>query len=229
MQTNTIDQNEIAKFEKMAAEWWDPHGKFKPLHQINPLRISYINQHIDVNGKNILDIGCGGGLLCEPLTRMGAKVTGIDASEKNINIASLHAKEHQLEIDYRTGDIENLEEEFDIILNMEVVEHVADVALFLQHSARLLKPGGLIFLSTINRTIKAYMLAIVGAEYVMRWLPRGTHDWKKFLTPAELASHLRASNVKIEEIKGMSYNLLNNSWHLSEDIDVNYILIGRKM
>jgi 2-polyprenyl-6-hydroxyphenyl methylase/3-demethylubiquinone-9 3-methyltransferase len=237
---STIDDAEIEKFEKMAEDWWNPDGPFKPLHALNPLRIQFIRdqliQHFQrgdplkptpLRGLTILDIGCGGGLLCEPMTRLGAMVTGVDAADRNIDIARTHAQRMELSIDYRCAAAEDLAAEglaFDVVLNMEVVEHVAEVDLFLNAAARLVRPGGLMIVATLNRTAKSYALAIVGAEYIMRWLPVGTHDWLKFVRPSELARSLRTANMKIETLTGLTYNPLKETWSLNErDLDVNYI------
>jgi len=247
METNknksTASAQEIARFTAMAEAWWDPNGKFKPLHQINPLRIGYIRdlicQHHNrdpkgakpLKGMNILDIGCGGGLLCEPMRRLGAIVTGIDAGARNITIAKLHAEQSSLDINYYHQLPENLaktEGAFDIVLNMEVVEHVTDVDAFLQASASLVKPGGLMVLSTINRTLKAFVLAKVGAEYILRWLPIGTHDWRKFVKPSELVHGLEPYGMDITDITGMVYNPLKDTWSLSEDLNVNYLVSAIK-
>lgn len=245
-QGTTIDPEEVARFSAIAAQWWDPNGKFKPLHIINPLRVGYIRQQVmshfgmaehnqpePFKGLRLLDIGCGGGLLSEPMARLGAEVTAIDASEKNIKTASVHAIESGLQIDYRCTTAEALAEEerhFDVVLNMEVIEHVADVALFMEKSSALLKPGGMMVLSTLNRTRKAYALAIVGAEYVLRWLPKGTHSWDKFLTPAEIMQYMQANGLTPDALMGMNMNPLTFRWSLSErDFDVNYLLVGRKL
>ena len=247
MKTNknisTASADEIARFTAMAESWWDPKGKFKPLHQINPVRIGYIRDLIcqnhnrdpkevePVNGMKLLDIGCGGGLLCEPMRRLGAKVTGIDAAAGNITIAKLHAEQSGLNIEYRHQLPENLAKTkgtFDIVLNMEVVEHVADVDAFLQASASLVKPGGIMVLSTINRTLKAFALAKVGAEYILRWLPIGTHDWRKFVKPSELARGLRPFGVDVTNVTGMVYNPLRDTWALSKDLSVNYLVSATK-
>lgn len=229
--TTTIDPSEIAKFEAMAEEWWDESGKFAPLHKFNPVRIDYIRNVIDakfgkMDGISLLDIGCGGGLLAEPLTRLGAHVTAIDASEKNITIASVHAEKSGLSIDYQATTAEALAakgEQFDVVLSMEVVEHVADVETFLNATASLVKPGGMLIVATLNRTIKSFAFAIVGAEYVLRWLPRGTHDWKKFLKPSEIEAILR-DTLTLKESKGASFNPLSNSWSLSNDLSINYMM-----
>ena len=244
-QTNHADSRdpaELEKFRRMAAEWWDPAGKFKPLHQFNPVRLEYIRdracEHFgrdrhamrSLEGLSLLDVGCGGGLLCEPMARRGATVTGIDAGARNIEIASVHAAESGLNIDYRAITAEDLladGEQFDMVLNMEVVEHVADPAAFLAVCARLVAPGGLTFAATLNRTPKAFALAIVGAEYVMRWLPRGTHDWRKFVKPSELVSGLEAGGIEMIELTGVVFNPLPGSWSRNRsDIDVNYMGVG---
>ncbi|WP_282604185.1 bifunctional 2-polyprenyl-6-hydroxyphenol methylase/3-demethylubiquinol 3-O-methyltransferase UbiG [Pelagibius sp. Alg239-R121] len=240
----SVDAAEIEKFSAIAAEWWDPAGKFRPLHQLNPTRLGYIRDHVAAHfgkdpaanqplaGLSILDIGCGGGLLSEPLTRLGARMTSIDAAEKNIGVASTHAAEAGLEIDYRHATAEDLAakgENFDVVLNMEVIEHVADVNSFSQAACALVKDGGATVASTLNRTPKSYLMAILGAEYLLRWLPRGTHDWRKFLRPSELTSLLRAQGMKVEDISGVVYNPLNESWRLSRrDLDVNYMLFATK-
>jgi len=241
----SIDPQEVEKFSAMAEAWWDPEGNFKPLHKFNPVRLEFLRDRLaamngtdplgdqPLKGLKILDIGCGGGLLCEPLTRLGAKMTGVDASEKNIKIASLHAQEMGLEIDYRHASAEELAaagEAFDAVLNMEVVEHVADVESFLSSCAKLVKPGGVMVLATLNRTAKSYALAIVGAEYILRWLPRGTHDWRKFLKPSEVAGVLRGADMEVREVTGVAYNPLNDSWRLApRDTDVNYMMVFGKL
>lgn len=242
---STASPEEVARFTAMAESWWDPKGKFRPLHQINPVRIGYIRDHVcahlerdplvnePLKGLRVLDIGCGGGLLCEPLSRLGAAVTGIDAGDKNIAIARLHAGQGGLAIDYRHVLPENMTTgagaDFDIVLNMEVIEHVADVDAFLKASASLLKPGGIMFLSTLNRTLKALALAKIGAEYILRWLPAGTHDWKKFVKPSELARGLRPHGVTITDLTGMIYKPIGDEWALSPgDLDVNYLAVAVK-
>lgn len=240
----SVDPLEIEKFSAIAAEWWDPSGKFKPLHQLNPTRLGYIRDHSarqfgkdplaekPLSGLSILDIGCGGGLLSEPLCRLGADVTAIDAAEKNIKTASTHAAEGGLKINYHHTTAEDLVAEgktFDVVLNMEVIEHVADVKSFSSAACALVKEGGAMVASTLNRTPKSYLMAIMGAEYVLRWLPRGTHDWKKFLRPSELSGLLRAQGLEIEDISGVVYNPINGSWRLSRrDLDVNYMIFARK-
>jgi len=239
----TIDADEVARFSAMADEWWDSTGKFRPLHKFNPIRLGYIRDrlcaHFDrdprsltpLDGLTLLDVGCGGGLLSEPLARMGAIVTGIDASEKNIGTARAHAARSDVEIDYRCSTAEDLMaagETFDIVLSLEVVEHVADVDLFLDSCTALVRDGGAMILATLNRTPKAFMFGIVGAEYVMRWLPRGTHDWKKFVRPSELSRGLRRNGVDVSDISGLSFNPLSDEWRVSGDVSVNYILFGTK-
>ena len=237
--TDTVDPAEIAKFEAMADEWWDPKGKFRPLHMLNPCRLDYIIAQIAAQlgrdpdrirpfeGLDILDIGCGGGLLCEPMARLGARVTGVDAAERNIPVARVHAEAMGLEIDYRHTTAEALAaagETFDAVLNMEVVEHVADPQGYLDACAALVRPGGIMVTSTINRNPKSFLVAIVGAEHVMRWLPRGTHEWSKFITPDELFAMLSRAGLEPVDRTGMVFNPLGWSWHLSErDLSVNYV------
>ena len=237
---NTIDNNEILKFQAMAEEWWDPLGKFKPLHMLNPCRLQYITDQISwhnsinldnkdpFNGLNLLDIGCGGGLLSEPMARMGARVLGADAAKRNIPIAQAHAKQSNLQIDYRHASVEDLVSEslkFDVILNMEVIEHVASPPQFLEACYALLKPNGLMICSTLNRSIKSYINAIIGAEYVMRWLPKGTHDWSKFITPDEIAHLIEVSGLKMIDKKGFSFNKFLWKWSISDkDLDTNYVV-----
>ncbi len=241
MQTaqTTIDPSEVAKFEAMAAEWWDPAGKFKPLHMLNPCRLDYITRQIaeefdrdldapsPFSGLRLLDIGCGGGLLSEPMARLGAEVVGADAAAGNIPVAQLHAEQSGLMIDYRHTTAENLAasgEKFDVVLNMEVVEHVADPLAYLTACRQLLKPGGLHICSTINRTTRSFALAIVGAEHIMRWLPRGTHDWSKFITPDELFDLLRRAGLDPVDRKGFVFNPVSWKWALShKDLSVNYV------
>ena len=239
---STVDPAEIERFSRIAEEWWDPTGKFAPLHRLGPVRIGYIRDRAaahwgrealsgqPLKGLSVLDIGCGGGLLSEPMARLGATVTGVDASARNIAVAGLHAGKQALEIDYRQGTAEALakgDARFDIVLALEIVEHVADVDLFLKSSARLVKPGGLLFLSTLNRTAKAWALAIAGAEYILGWLPRGTHDWKKFLKPSEVVRGLEAGGITTKEIVGVVYSPLGRTWSLNKaDLDVNYMLFG---
>lgn len=243
-QQTTVDPGEVAKFEAMAAEWWNPHGKFKPLHMLNPCRLDYITSQIaaeyDRNladslpfkGLRILDIGCGGGLLSEPMARLGAEVVGADAAARNIPVAMVHAEQSGLNIDYRHTTAEDLAaagELFDVVLNMEVVEHVADPLAYLTACQRLLKPGGLMICSTLNRNAKSFMMAIVGAEHVMRWLPKGTHDWKKFITPDELYELIRQAGLKPIDRKGMVFNPISWNWSLSSrDLSVNYVTASTK-
>jgi 2-polyprenyl-6-hydroxyphenyl methylase/3-demethylubiquinone-9 3-methyltransferase len=238
--TSSVDPAEIAKFSRLSDQWWDPTGKMAPLHKINPLRLAYIRdaacRKFERNAKSLnclsglrmLDIGCGAGLLCEPFTRLGAQVIGVDPSATNIAAAKLHAEKSQLLIDYRNTTIEQMDprERFDVVLAMEVVEHVIDVGAFLGRCAQMLKPGGLMVVATLNRNWKSFALAIVGAEYVMRWLPRGTHQWDKFVTPAELARHLQNHKLAVTEQAGIVYNPLADRWSLSSDMDVNYMVVA---
>ena len=241
---STVDPAEIAKFEAMAAEWWDPNGKFKPLHMLNPCRLDYITSQIAAEfdrdrtqpepfaGLRLLDIGCGGGLLCEPMARLGAKVTGADAAAGNLPVARLHAEQTGLQIDYRHTTAEDMAaagEQFDVVLNMEVVEHVADPLSYLTATQQLLKPGGLEICSTINRNPKSYAMAIFGAEVVMRWLPRGTHEWHKFITPDELAELLQQAGLTPVDRKGFVFNPLSWNWSISDrDLSVNYVTASIK-
>ena len=240
---STIDPEEIARFSAMAAEWWDPEGKFRPLHKFNPVRLGYIRDQLckkfdrdsrsltAFEGLSIIDIGCGGGLVAEPMARMGASVTGLDAAPKNIATAAIHADEGGLTIDYRATTAETLAAEgaqFDVVLSLEVVEHVADVTLFLESCAKLVRPGGVLILATLNRTAKSFAFAIVGAEYVLRWLPRGTHQWEKFLRPSELTEKLEPHGLSVSDITGVSYNPLQDEWRLSRDLSVNYMLYSEK-
>ena len=236
MKNNTINKKEIEKFSKIAKEWWNPEGKFKPLHKFNPIRISYIKQNIintlGIKNKNkplekikILDIGCGGGLLSEPMCRLGAEVVGIDASEKNINVAKLHARENNLNIKYLCASPETLKTDlkFDVILNMEIIEHVENIDLFLESCSKLLNKGGIMFVATINKTLKSYLFAIVGAEYILRWLPIGTHEWEKFVKPDDLEKILKKFDVKLEAFNGMKFNIIKDQWNISNDKSINYI------
>ena len=236
MKNNTINKKEIEKFSKIAEEWWNPQGKFKPLHKFNPIRISYIKENIVSTFKltnkekplhkvKILDIGCGGGLLSEPMKKLGAEVFGIDASEKNIKVAKLHAKKNNLNINYKCTSPEkfNTKIKFDVILNMEIIEHVEDVEFFLKSCSKLLKKNGIMFVATLNKTLKSYLFAIIGAEYILRWLPIGTHSWEKFINPNDLISMLKKYNLKMELIDGMKFDLINDKWHVSTDKSVNYI------
>ena len=241
----TVDPAEVERFSRIAQEWWDPAGKFAPLHRLNPVRLSFIRDRAaahwqrdplsaaPLSGLSLLDIGCGGGLLSEPMARLGASVTGVDAASRNVSVAARHAEGQALTIDYRQGTAEALAAsgaQFDIVLALEIVEHVADVDLFLASCSRMVKPGGLLFLSTLNRTAKAWALAIAGAEYLLGWLPRGTHDWRKFLKPSEVVNSLRRGGVETEEIVGVVYSPLGRAWSLSKsDLDVNYMLYGRKL
>ncbi len=233
---SSVNKKEIEKFSNMAAEWWDPDGKFKPLHKFNPIRIKYIKESIinhfklknktkPLGGINILDIGSGGGLLSEPMCRLGARVTGIDASIKNIKIAKLHSKKNKLKIKYICSSPEKLkiEKKFDVILNMEIIEHVEDINFFLKSCSKLLKKDGLMFVATINRTLKSYIFAIVGAEYILRWLPIGTHEWEKFVKPKDLIKVLEKYNLKLDKLDGMKFNLLKDEWSVSSDMSINYI------
>ncbi|MAV05845.1 MAG: bifunctional 3-demethylubiquinol 3-O-methyltransferase/2-polyprenyl-6-hydroxyphenol methylase [Candidatus Pelagibacter sp.] len=238
----TVNQEEIQKFSLLADEWWNMEGKFKPLHMFNPIRIKYIidicSSHYNLNkdeslplkGLKILDIGCGGGLISEPMCRLGAQVTGIDASEKNIKVASLHAKKNNLKINYLTASPEKMTqyEEFDIILNLEIVEHVDNLNLYLEACSRLLKKNGIMFTATINRTLTSYIKAIIGAEYVLRWLPIGTHDWNKFVKPEELEKKLTNLNFLLKDMSGLNFNLLSRKWEKSNNLSVNYIIAVQK-
>lgn len=242
--SNTVDDAEIAHFTAMADEWWDAGGKFKPLHQMNPVRVGYIRDHVaahfrrdttqtaPLDGLKLLDVGSGGGLLCEPMTRLGASVTGVDAAEKNVQVAALHAQQMGLDIDYRHSTAEALAEDgeqYDVVLALEIIEHVADVDAFLSAISHLVKPGGLLFMSTLNRTAKSYATAIIGAEYVLRWLPKGTHHWKKFLKPSELVIPLEQHGVITRDVQGMVYAPFNASWSLNpRKLDINYIFVAEK-
>lgn len=238
----SIDPAELEKFAAMATEWWDPAGKFKPLHKLNPVRLQYIRDEACAHfkktdtrtplaGLNLVDIGCGGGLLCEPMTRLGAAVTGIDPGDENIAIARSHSEAQGLDIDYQAISAEELLETgktYDIVLNMEVVEHVADVSSFINACARLVSPGGLLFSATLNRTLKSFAFAIVGAEYILQWLPRGTHQWDKFVTPAELSQSISDAGLEICNTQGIVFNPLDDQWHPSSDTDVNYMMLAQK-
>jgi 2-polyprenyl-6-hydroxyphenyl methylase/3-demethylubiquinone-9 3-methyltransferase len=237
---SSVDPAEVAKFSRLSEEWWDPNGKMAPLHKINPLRLGFIRdaacRKFDRNarklgclsGLRILDIGCGAGLLCEPFSRLGAQVIGVDPSISNIAAAKLHADKAHLSIDYRCTTVEEMDvrERFDIVLAMEVVEHVTDVGAFLDRCAAMLKPGGLMVISTLNRNLKSFALAIVGAEYVLRWLPRGTHQWDKFVTPDELARYLERNKLGITEQAGVVFSPFSGRWSLSTDMDVNYMVVA---
>ena len=240
--STTINKEEIQKFSKLADEWWDVNGKFKPLHMFNPIRIEYITDRIKfhfkikenkanlLQGLRILDIGCGGGLISEPMARLGGRVTGIDASEKNIKVAKIHAKKNELKINYLNKSPEELEnkDKFDIILNLEIVEHVDNVGLYIESCYNLLKKDGLMFTATLNRSFMSYLKAIIGAEYIMRWLPIGTHDWNKFLKPEELEKQLQDKKFSMVEIKGLEFNPLLNKWRKSNNLSVNYIIASSK-
>ena len=239
--STTINKEEIQKFSRLADEWWDVNGKFKPLHMFNPIRIEYITDNLKkhfkikkdnnyLDGLNILDIGCGGGLISEPMARLGAKVTGIDASEKNINVAKLHSKNNGLNIDYQNTSPENLKyfEKFDIILNLEIVEHVDNVSLYINSCYKLLKKNGLMFTATLNRSFTSYIKAIIGAEYILRWLPIGTHDWNKFLKPEELENLLSKERFSTIDVKGLKFNPFLKKWTKSNDLSVNYIICSLK-
>ena len=234
---NSINKKEIEKFSKIAEEWWDPNGKFKPLHNFNPIRINYIKENIvkDFNIRSlnnplknikILDIGCGGGLLSEPMSRLGASVVGIDASKKNIEVAKFHAKKNKLKIKYKVASPETLNTKlkFDVILNMEIVEHVENINFFIKESSRLLKKDGIMFVATLNKTLKSYVFAIIGAEYILKWLPIGTHEWEKFVKPNDLINISKNNNLTFKSLDGMKFNILNNSWKVSNDISVNYVV-----
>lgn len=241
--TTTLDPAEVEKFSRLAAEWWNPTGKMSVLHKFNPVRLAYIREAacerfrrdgkaLDaLAGLTVLDIGCGGGLLCEPLARMGASVTGIDPARTNVETARLHAADSGLAVDYRCTTAEDVAaagERFDIVLAMEVVEHVADVGLFVEACATLVKPGGLLFMATINRTLKSYALAIVGAEYVLRWLPRGTHEWDKFVTPEELSSAMTAPGLTVTDRRGVRFDILRDRWTETSDLSVNYMITAAR-
>ena len=240
--STTINKDEIQKFSRLADEWWDVNGKFKPLHMFNPIRIEYITDKIKnyfnlkkdkanfLDGLNILDIGCGGGLISEPLARLGANVTGIDASDKNINVAMLHSKKNGLKINYINSSPENLKDfkKFDIILNLEIVEHVEDVKLYIKSCGKLLRKNGLMFTATLNRSFTSYVKAIIGAEYLLRWLPIGTHDWNKFVKPEELEKFLSQENFSTLDITGLKFNPILRKWKKSSDLSVNYIISSLK-
>ena len=238
----TINQEEIQKFSKIADEWWDANGKFKPLHRFNPIRIKYIidkcTNHFNLKNNNdkrlyglkFLDIGCGGCLVSEPLCRLGGNVTGIDASSKNIEVAKIHARNNNLKIKYinTSPEKKQIQDKFDVILNLEVIEHVENVDLFMQSATELLKKNGIMFIATINRTFESYVKAIVGAEYILRWLPIGTHDWQKFLTPDEIEQKFSKLNLDKLDLTGLKYNIFSNDWAKSKDCSVNYILLAKK-
>ena len=241
MKNNTLDKKEIEKFSKIAEEWWNPSGKFKPLHKFNPIRIKYIkdnlvndfnlkNKRKPLNGLKILDIGCGGGLLSEPMARLGAEVVGIDASKKNIEIAKIHLKKSKLNIKYYNFSPENFKskKKFDVILNMEIVEHVENVNFFINQSSKFLKKSGIMFVATLNQTLKSYLFAIIGAEYILKWLPIGTHNWQKFIKPVELINICKKNFLKIQKIDGMNFNPIIDKWNISNDKSVNYIAKFKK-
>lgn len=236
----TIDRSEIEKFAAMAEAWWDPVGKFRPLHRLNPVRVGFIrdqaaahfgrdsHEPAPLSGLSLLDIGCGGGLLTEPMARLGAGVTGVDATPRNIEIARLHAEQGGVKATYLNCAAEDLAaqgQRYDVVLAMEIIEHVADVDAFIEACGQLLKPGGIMFIATMSRTVKSYAMAIIGAEYVMRWLPKGTHEWNRFIRPSELARGLRRHRLGIAELTGVSYNPFKDSFHLSRDLDVNYMAV----
>ena len=236
MEKNTINKKEIDKFSKLADEWWDPEGKFKPLHNFNPVRLKYIKDTIVKKFGNkskilplkdikILDIGCGGGLLSEPLSRLGATVTGIDASDRNIKIAKMHLEKSKLDINYYCSSPDKFitKEKFDVVLNMEIVEHVDNVDFFLFKSSELLKKNGLMFIATLNKTLKSYVFAIIGAEYILKWLPIGTHDWNKFLKPGDLINICKNNSLSLNNLIGVKFDILKNEWIVSEDSSVNYL------
>ena len=236
MKSNSINKQEIEKFSKIATEWWSPNGKFKPLHKFNPIRIQYLKENIIKHFKlkqssrplkkiNILDIGCGGGLLSEPMSRLGANVTAIDASKKNIEVAKFHAKKNNLKINYLCSSPEklNIKKKFDVVLNMEIIEHVDDINFFIKKSSNLLKKNGLMFVATLNKTFKSYLFAIIGAEYILKWLPIGTHDWEKFVKPDELVNLGKKFNLKLKKLNGIEFNPIMDKWYLSNDKSVNYI------
>ncbi len=237
MKNNTINKKEIEKFSKIAEEWWNPNGKFKPLHKFNPIRINYIKENIVLdlkiknkykpfNGLNILDIGCGGGLLSEPMARLGANVVGIDASDQNIKVAKYHLKKSKLNIKYLNASPENLKikEKFDVVLNMEIVEHVENVNFFIKESSKFMKKSGIMFIATLNQTLKSYIFAIIGAEYILKWLPIGTHDWNKFIKPETLTKICKKNYLDLKKINGMTFNPIINEWKVSDDKSVNYIM-----
>lgn len=243
MSATTVDPEDVARFSAIADEWWDPNGKFRPLHKFNPTRLTFIRDCLcdhfgrdasadkPLSGLEILDIGCGGGLISEPLCRMGAKMTSIDAGEKNIKTAMVHAEQQGLEIEYRCVYPENLASEgktFDVVLNLEVIEHVADVDVFLNACSELVRPGGAMVGATMNRTFKSLMIAKIGAEYILRWLPRGTHEFSKFVKPSEFADGLRKNNIHVQRLNGMTFNPLRDTWSLTDDLSVNYLLFATK-
>tara|TARA_B100000886_G_C20289102_1_gene434620 strand:- start:35 stop:763 length:729 start_codon:yes stop_codon:yes gene_type:complete len=242
MSNSTINNKEIEKFNKIAEEWWDPNGKFKPLHKFNPIRIEYIKNNVMDNfnlssdikpfkGISVLDIGCGGGLLSEPMARLGANVVGIDASKKNIDVAKHHLNKSNLEIEYYNSSPDNFNSKrnFDVILNMEIVEHVDDVQKFINESSKFLNKNGIMFIATLNQTLKSYVFAILGAEYILRWLPIGTHDWNKFIKPKNLEKICETSMLKLKKVNGVKFNPILNKWRISKDKSVNYISVFKKI
>lgn len=236
--SSTIDPQEVEKFSRIADEWWDLNGKFKPLHKFNPIRISFIRQEIlqhfkadSLKDLKILDVGCGGGLISEPFAKMGADVTAIDASEKNINVAKIHAEKSQLKINYQATSAEDLAEtnaQFDIVFALEIIEHVADVEIFIQNCAKLVKPGGMLFVATMNRTLKSLACAKIAAEYILRWLPIGTHDWKKFLKPSEIDLYAQQSNLELQSLQGFNYNIVTDIWSETNNLEINYTAVFLK-
>jgi len=236
----TADEKEIQKFSKLSEDWWNEKGKFKPLHEFNPVRLKYIireiKKHFKINSdqdlpfKNlsIIDVGCGGGLVTEPMARLGAKITGIDASINNIEAAKLHAKKMSLNIDYNVNTPENINNSYDVILCLEIIEHVSDVNLFIKSCEKILKKNGIIFFATLNRTIKSFVYAIIGAEYILNWLPKGTHNWNKFIKPSELTSMCNKLNLKLLEIAGFSYSILQRNWYQGDLLNINYIMVFKK-
>ncbi|HSH28842.1 MAG TPA: bifunctional 2-polyprenyl-6-hydroxyphenol methylase/3-demethylubiquinol 3-O-methyltransferase UbiG [Thiohalobacter sp.] len=230
--TDNLDPAEIAKFERLAARWWDPHSEFKPLHDINPLRLDYIRQRAPLEGRRVIDVGCGGGLLSEAMARAGAAVTGIDMGDAPLSVARLHLLESGLEVDYRQTTAETMAHEqpgqFDVVTCLEMLEHVPDPAAVIRACAALVKPGGHVFFSTINRNPKAYVFAIIGAEYLLRMLPKGTHDYRKFIRPSELDDWARQADLELDDLTGMSYNPLTRHYRLGRDVDVNYLTCYRK-
>ena len=230
MNNHNVDQNEIAKFEALASRWWDPTSEFKPLHDINPLRLNYIDERTPLAGKKVLDVGCGGGLLSEGMAQRGAHVTGIDMGEAPLSVARLHGLESGISVDYRQTTIESLAQDpaqagsYDVVTCLEMLEHVPDPASVLKACATMLKPGGALFVSTINRNPKSFLFAIVGAEYVLRLLPKGTHEWRKFIRPSEMADYLRRAGLEVKELTGMTYNPITKVYRLGRDVDVNYMM-----
>ena len=242
MANSTINKEEIEKFNRLAEQWWDPNGKFKPLHKFNPIRIEYIKEkiikefHIKSKDKpfsnlEILDIGCGGGLLTEPMARLGGKLTGIDASKKNIKIAKIHANRSKLKINYFPVSPEKFKSinKYDVILNMEIVEHVDDLNFFIKSSTKLLKKNGIMFIATLNKTLKSYLFAIIGAEYILNWLPVGTHDWLKFVKPEKLKDICRNNSLELSEVRGLNYNIILDQWNINNNTNVNYITMFKKI